>query len=336
MSLKTLAISLFFVTSLAKAQISVKTFEGIDAATDPVGVLRVDPNGAVGTKQYLEWVDQAYQGFDKVTGAPVYSSAQKGTVPFVENNMTDCETNGGNGVILFDHLALRWIIAIRMGAPNYFFCIAVSNTDDLTASNFAWYTYELALNPILGQNSSGVTYFPDYPKIATWPDAYYVTMDLENTSTGYTEVGVVACAFDRVHMLSGAAASTPQCFRYPQTPGGLFLSHSLLPADIDGTIPPPAGTPESFVSIQNPSGSSTTSSQINLWKFHVDWTTPANSTFTGPSPIAVSTYTPGCYSVNSPGNTYCVPEPTTATTKVRIDSVGDRLMHRFAFRQFPT
>jgi hypothetical protein len=324
-----------FAACLANAQIGLTTFEGIDASSDPVSVLRVDPNGAVGTKQYLEWVDQAYQAFDKVTGAPVYSSAQRGSVPFMQNNISACEANGGNGVVLFDHLALRWIIAIRMGGPtSYAFCIAVSNTDDLTASNFAWYTYELPLVPILTKN--GKTYYPDYPKIATWADGYYVTIDVEDPTNGYGEVGILACAFDRQSMLSGVTARSPQCFSYPQTLGALFLGHSLLPADIDGTTPPPVGTVESFVSIQNPSGNNTTSSQINLWQMHVDWTTPTNSTFTGPTPIAVSPYEPGCYNVRYPGNTYCVPEPTSPTSKELIDSVGDRLMHRFAFRQFPT
>lgn len=327
------ALFLLVCTAFASGQVPFKTFEGISASTDPTVVFTVDPNGAIGTKQYLEWVDQAYQGFDKTTGAAV-TPVVGAITPFVQTGLTDCQSGGGNGVILFDHLALRWIIAVRMGGPTYFYCIAVSNTDDLTASSFAWFTYELPLNPLL--TVKGKTLFPDYPKVATWPDAYYVTIDLQNPGAGFEEVGVLVCAFDRVNMVSGTAARTPQCFRYPQTFGGLFLGHSLLPADIDGTTPPPAGTVESFVSIQNPSGTNTTSSQINLWQMHVDWTTPANSSFTGPLPIPVATYTPGCYNAKNVGNTFCVPEPTTSTTKVRIDSVGDRLMHRFAFRQFPT
>jgi hypothetical protein len=321
------------MVSLGAAQVSLKTFEGIDAATDPIAGFTVDPNGAVGTKQYLEWVDQAYQGYDKGTFAAVYPSAQKASTPWVQNNMPDCQLAGGNGIILFDHLALRWIIAVRVGGPNYFYCIAISNTDDLKASNFAWYTYELSLNPILTVN--GKTYYPDYPKIATWPDGYYVTLDLEDTSKGFQEVGIVACAFDRINMVNGAPARTPQCFRSPQTPNGLFLGHSLLPADIDGTTPPPVGTVESFISIQNPSGSNTTSAQLNIWQMHVDWTTPANSTFTE-APLAVTQYTPGCYNLSNVSDTYCVPEPSSPTTKNVIDSVGDRLMHRFAFRQFST
>ena len=331
----TLPFVLCLLSSLGAAQVSLKSFEGIDASTDPTPGFTVDPNGAVGTKQYLEWVDQAYQGYDKTTFAAVYSSPQKGDTPWVQNNVTACEQPGGNGIILFDHLASRWIIAVRVGGPStYYYCVAVSSTDDLTATGFKWYAYAFLLNPFITVN--GTLYYPDYPKIATWPDSYYGTFDLENTSHGFQNWGIAACAFDRADMLQGLPAQTPQCFVYPQTPSGEYLGHSLLPADIDGITPPPTGTEESFVSIENPSGTNTTSSQLNLWQMHVDWSNPQNSTFTGPNPITVATYTPGCYNLKFPTNTYCVPEPSSPTTKNYVDSVGDRLMHRFAFRQFPT
>jgi len=325
------------LAGVAPAQISVHSLEGIDASQlGGRAGFNVGANGAVGTKQYLEWVNTFYQGYDKTTLQPVYRSPVAGNTPWYGNpNTPDCSGGAGDVVILFDHLASRWIIARHQGQNPYFYCVAVSNTDDLTASDFGWYGYELALNPLLGQNSQGVTYFPDYAKIATWPDAYYATFDLQDVSNKYQIVGTLVCAFDRLNMLNGDPSRTPQCFRYPNVPtGSVFLAHSLLPADIDGTNPPPVGTPESFISIQNPSGLATTSNTLNLWQFHVDWTTPANSTFMGPTPLAVNTYTPGCYSVSNPTNTVCVPEPSTASTHNPIDSVGDRLMHRFAFRQF--
>ncbi len=79
----------------------------------------------------------------------------------------------------------------------------------------------------------------------------------------------------------------------------------------------------------------TTSDTFNLWQFHVDWSTPANSTFTQ-STVPVTAYTPGCYLPSTPVNTICVPEPSTSTTGQHIDSVGDRLMFRFAYRNFGT
>jgi hypothetical protein len=135
-------------------------------------------------------------------------------------------------------------------------------------------------------------------------------------------------------MLLGATMRPPQCFSNSST-NGWYLAHSLLPADIDGTTPPATGTPEAFVSIQNPSAGSTTSNSLNLWQFHVDWNTPTNSTFAGPTALIVPSYQPGCYTTSQPTDTYCVPEASSAQTKNRIDSVGDRLMHRFAFRQYP-
>jgi hypothetical protein len=100
---------------------------------------------------------------------------------------------------------------------------------------------------------------------------------------------------------------------------------------------PPAGSPEYFVSIENPviDGVTTTSDTFNLWQFHVDWSNPANSTFSQ-STVSAPAYTPGCYNVKFPTNTVCVPEPSSASTGQDIDSVGDRLMWRMAYRNFGT
>jgi Abnormal spindle-like microcephaly-assoc'd, ASPM-SPD-2-Hydin/Cep192 domain 4 len=332
-----LAGILLFLSSLGAQAQTVTTFEGMDATTLAKPSIDPDPNGAVGTKQYMEWVNVYYQAYDKTTFLPVWSKPQAGTTPWVAAGNTDCSSISGDGVVNFDRLASRWVIAAHnSGSTNYFYCIAVSNTDDLSSPSLFWYTYSFSLNAVLGTNSKGTTYFPDWPKIGTWSDAYYVGMDLQDVNNGYQEVGVLACAFDRAHMLNGQNALNPQCFRYPSTvTGSLFLGHSLQPADVESTTPPPSGAPEYYASIQNPTadGVSTTSNSINLWQFHVDWTNPANSTFSL-STANVPTYTPGCYLPNAPPNTVCVPEPSTATTLQPIDSVGDRLMWRMAYRNF--
>ncbi len=331
---------LLSLSGLAASQVTVTTFEGIDASTPGSdATLRVvDPNGAVGPYQYLEWIDTAYQAFNKTTGKAIYSALPAGDTPWVQNGESNCVGTAGNGVALYDRLASRFIMAVRQGSTTtgtYYFCIAISNTDDFTATDFQWFAYSQLLDDALGTNSHGHTYFPDYPKIATWDDAYYVTIDLEDPDNGYQEVGIVACAFDRSNMLKGATMRTPQCFRYPGTLGPLFLGHSLLPADVDGSTGPVAGTPETFVSIENPSSGST-STKLNFWQLHVNWTTPSKSTFTGPTATTVPSYIPGCYDVSQPTNTVCVPQPSTKTTDNYIDSLGDRLMHRFAYRRFPS
>jgi hypothetical protein len=61
---------------------------------------------------------------------------------------------------------------------------------------------------------------------------------------------------------------------------------SLQPANVEGLTPPPAGEPNPIVmAFDDESYSSSpdpTQDFYKIWQFHVDWTTPANSTFTGP------------------------------------------------------
>jgi hypothetical protein len=114
---------------------------------------------------------------------------------------------------------------------------------------------------------------------------------------------------DRNAMLAGTAA-TIQCFQQTSA----FTT--LLPSDMDGTIQPAAGEPGFFVDFGI--------NKLNLWKFHVDFAVPANSTFTGPTALPVTAFTQGC-------NRNCVAQPGTTN---RLDMLGDRLMYRLAYRKF--
>jgi hypothetical protein len=326
----------------ASAQ-GVTTFEGIDASQLSHKELDFDPNGAIGTKQYMEWVNVYFQAFDKNTFARVWSAPQHGTSVWQQSGMSNCDPVGGDGIINFDRLASRWVIAARSASNSqrYFYCFAISNTDDLTSPTLAWYSYQFYLNPVLGANSKGHTYYPDWPRLGTWSDAYYVNFDLLDTDNKWQEIGVVVCAMDRSNMLKGATARPMQCFSEPDpipTRGSLYRAHSLIPADINGTTPPPEGEDEFLVSIQNPpnDGHTTTSSSLNLWDFHVDWDRPRNSALKRSS-IAVPTYTPGCYDVRYPARTQCIPEPSVnphTKAHYHIDSVGDRFMPRLDYRSF--
>jgi hypothetical protein len=334
-----LVLLALFLPWFLQAQ-TVTSFEGIDASQVPRPQFDVDPNGAIGTKQYMEWVNVYYQAYDKVTFAPVWPAPLPGNQPWVANKMKDCYGLGGDGVILFDRLASRWLIAAHTLGNNgsFFYCVAVSNTDDLTSTTLHWYTYEFFLNPLLGTNSQGHVYYPDWPKVGTWWDAYYLSFDLLDRDNSSMPIGVEACALDRRNMLKGVLANPIQCFSDPNpipTNGDLYLRHSLIPADVEGTSFPPVGRHEYLVSIQNPpnDGRTTTSASINLWDFHTDWANPAHSTFTNSS-LSVPTYTPGCYQVSRVSNTACVPESTSKSTGNFLDSVGDRLMPRFAYRNF--
>lgn len=335
-----LVICLLAGSALAQSRptVSSGTFAGMYAAELPAPGYDIDPSGAVGTKQFLQYVNTYYQAYSKTSPyKPVWSAPQSFTTPFA--SFPNCSTITGDGEILFDHLASRWVIGAHTSIPNqYYYCIAVSNTDDLSSPSLQWYAYEIALNPILGQNSHGDYYFPDWPKLGSWADAYYLTIDLNDIDNAYQEVGVVVCALDRTNMLTGGTPRTQQCFTNPNpVTGALYLSHSLIPADIDGMTAPPSGREEFFVSIQNPPNNrvTITSTNFNLWAFHVDWNVPANSTFSHTN-VGEAPYIPGCYDLINVTQTYCVPEPSSATTDNYVDSVGDRFMPRFAYRNFGT
>src|SRR5207245_5405286 len=106
--------------------------------------------------------------------------------------------------------------------------------------------------------------------------------------------------------------ATQQCFTLGTSYGG------LLPSDLDGSTLPPAGSPNYSLSFGTNS--------LLLWKFHVDWTTPANSSFTGPTSIPVAAFSAACN-----GGGTCIPQSGTSQ---QLDSLADRLMYRLAYRNF--
>ena len=266
--------------------------------TGPQGTFSVnsappDTVGAVGRTQYVQVVNTGFAVFDKATGGAVY-----GPVPtniLWQGFGGPCEAdNDGDGMVVYDKAADRWVISqFAVTAAPYYQCVAVSQTSDATG----------------GYNRYAFSYgsiFPDYPKIGVWPDAYYITFNMFTNSFQ----GPKVCAYDRTSMLAGSPA-TQQCFQ-------LSTSYaSLLPADLDGISPPPTGSPGFMVSRG--------SSNLNLWKFHVDFANSANTTLTGPTSIPVPAFTSAC------NGGACIPQ--WGSTQL-LDSLADRLMNRLAYRNF--
>src|SRR3989442_779577 len=65
---------------------------------------------------------------------------------------------------------------------------------------------------------------------------------------------------------------------------------------------------------------------FSYWKFHVYWTTPSNSSLTGPTEITVPSYVIAC---NNPTDNTCIPQ---SGTNQQLDALSDRLMFRLAYR----
>jgi hypothetical protein len=264
-----------------------------------------DTNGEVGATQYVQMVNEGFQVFDKATGNSVLGPNSISSVWSGFGGA--CQTGGaGDPVVLYDQLANRWVLSqfasATGGAPITDECVAVSTTSDATGT---WNRYGFHL----GSN------FFDYPHLAVWPDAYYMSMNVFNT-TGTAYLGPQPFAFDRAKMLAGL----PATFVSPVGPLGGAVA-PFLPADLDGSTLPPTGAPNSFVGF--PAGGSYTT-----YHFHVDFATPANSTFsTFAAPVAAG-FTSLCPSTRS-----CVPE-LGVTSANKLDGIGDRLMFRLAYRNF--
>jgi hypothetical protein len=190
--------------------------------------------------------------------------------------------------------------AARAGQGPYSMCYAVSVSSDPLGQ---YYRYEF-LRP----------FFPDYPRPAVWPDGYY-----NPTSTSDDIIQKHACVAERGKMLKGLPA-TEQCFVID---GVNFLNN----ADIDGYGLPPPGAPNIMMAAGGAQLKNILQDdRVFFWKFHVDWTTPANTSITGPFPIAVAPYQYLC----GGQLTDCVPQPGTDR---RLDSQGDKIMARLVYRK---
>ena len=222
--------------------------------------LESDSNGSVGATQYVQWVNAKFAVFSKTTGKILLKATSAETLWAGFGG--PCQTtNAGDGNVLYDKAAGQWLISHHSGGNSGILqCIAISTTSDATG------TYNRYSFPLTND-------FPDWPKFGVWPDAYYVTMNLEDFGS-YHSIGAQVCALDRTNMLLGKTTNPARCF----TAGTATTDYVLMPSDLDGATPPPIGSPNYLLSL-NVNG-------LDLYKFHVDWTTPANSTLTGPAFIS--------------------------------------------------
>ena len=268
-----------------------------------------DVNLAVGDTQVVQWVNVSYAVFNKSTGAielgPVAGNA------FWSGFGGACQTsNSGDMIAQWDKIAHRWVMTQPVFSSPFMTCIAISTTPDATGSY-----YRFAFPQSAG--------FPDYPKWGLMPEAYYQTQNVFNSS-GTAYLGVNVCAYERAKLLAGDSTAKQVCIL--DNSNGTLFDDSMLPADLDSANdPPPAGQDEVLLgSIDN----SIPETHVYKYLFHVDFTTPGNSTLTGINgsmPISVSSFSLACN-----GGT-CIPQPGT---NWKLDSLGDRLMYRLAYRNF--
>lgn len=267
-----------------------------------------DPNLSVGATQIVQTTNVEFAIYDKA------GNLLKG--PVLINSLFGglgglcASTNGGDPIVLWDKIAGRWLIsqlAYNSSFTQDNVCVAISRSADATG----------AFN-VYGFSFSHLT---DYPKFGVWASSsasgqsdYYLSANLFSTAAYY---GPVVCALNGSDMQSGAAA------RYACAQGG--TNHfSLLPSDLDGSTAPATGEPNYFVELGTGS-SGTAGNSLIMFPFLATWTSSGGSVSTvGGTTIYVDSYSQAC----SNGGT-CIPQPGTSK---QLDSLGDRLMYRLAWR----
>jgi hypothetical protein len=277
-----------------------------------------DPNGAVGPNHVVTMSNLHFQIFNK-SGTSLFGPAANNTL--WSGFGGGCQTqNAGDPVVIYDQLADRWLLTQFTSSAPYLECVALSQTSDPTGSYYRW--------SIATGNGNN---FPDYPKAAMWPDAYYFST--REFAGGSTFVGVGAYALDRAQALVGNPNPIVISFLAPPNPP-YVVGDGLLPSDLDGMTPPPAGSPNFFVgSEDNNGGYGAPQDALTIWKFHADFVNPPNSSFTLTNTLPTQPF--NSILALCGGSRACIPQPNTTN---RIDHLGyrQRPLHRLAYRNFGT
>ena len=179
---------------------------------------------------------------------------------------------------------------------------------------------------MFGSSRCPVAGFPDYPKIGIWPTSgvnngyYQAQNNFGPGGSGFR--GPQICAYDRAAILAGAATPTQICFQLSAS------EDSLLPGDLDsilGVPNTPAGTPQDEFYIG--SVGDVDNSHLSLYQFHADFTIPPIRSF-WVAPTPSSRRYPR---IPVPAVAPLVALAFPALAALRMDSLGDRLMYRFAY-----
>jgi hypothetical protein len=284
----------------------ILNFKGIQFPGVGCNCAPPDTNASVGTTQVVEIVNEGYQVYDKATGNSILGPNS------IESVWTGfggaCELHGfGDPTVVFDKAAQRWVItefaSVNGSTPITDYCAAVSTSSDATGT-YNRYGFHLTSN------------FIDYPKLGVWPDAYYLSVNLFNSS-GTAYLGPQPFAFNRAQMLAGAPLTT--FISFPALGSNV---DPMLPADLDGRTKPTRGAPNSYVGFPGTTGTYT------VYHFHVGMPFGTGATFTTFAAPAAAPFTVLC-----PTTRACVPQ-LGGTGSNAVDAIGDRLMYRLAYRKF--
>lgn len=277
-----------------------------------------DDNMAVGPNHVITMVNFTYQIFDKKGTLPALAGPANPASLWASAPVNDpCRNQRGDPYVVYDHLADRFVMSyfandptkITMANPDPlgYECIAVAKTANPVTGGWFVYTFNLGVSN-------------DYPKIAVWPDGYYMISQRGYDGTSSLDAWV----FDRANMLNG----NPATFQHPS---GFPSEHDVitLPSDLTGPAPP-AGSPNFFARPYDGTLYGDGAPRIEVFEFHTDWGNPANTTFALKQTIAPATFRSDiCAGTGL--DQFCVPQPNTTS---KLDALSIWPMGPLQYRNF--
>lgn len=280
-----------------------QSFKGLDFATWGNG-WPPDTVGDVGPVHFIQAVNTSIGIYNK-TGTQLaafsFNTLWNGTSTPCDNN------NNGDPTVIYDSIADRWIVSDFAWTDTangpYYECVAVSMTNNPVSGG--WWLYAIRAD------DAAHPWLSDYPKMGVWPDGIYMTANMFDCANAACNPGpfqgVRVWAFNRDDLYSGVPVR--QIIVDIPAASNRF---ALLPSHYKSGTLPPTGR-ENFLAAE-----SFTAFAFEVYKFHVNWVTPASSTFTGPTNVSQTSY---------------IVSPATATTPANsVDTLLDRLMMQNQYR----
>lgn len=263
-----------------------------------------DTNAAVGPNNVVAITNMGVRVYDKA-GSPLTAQFRLSTLLVGIPNAAD---DDGDPVVLYDQLADRWILSqfnLTVTNNSTHQHIAISKTGDPTG---AYYAYDF----LMTANRPG-----DYPHIGVWHDGYYMsTNDFSFPPFSNPFQGAGLYVFERTKMLVGDPTAKIIGFNTNNLHGG------MLPTNLQGYKPAPAGTPNLFYEYDADELGAATD-LIRAFAFHADFNVPGNSTLTQGPDIPTLAFDARSSSVQEP------------SPGEDLDALADRLMHAVNFRVLP-
>lgn len=298
------------------------SFDGISSAASGCGCLPPDTNGDVGPSNYVQSVNTSLQIWNK-SGTSLSGPTTLNSFFSALGPTTPCGANQNQGdpLVFYDQVSGRWVVTdfafAAFPGSRFDECVAVSKTADPVAGG--WWLYAFQVDP------SNPAFLGDYPKFGVWGDGFYLSVNLFSNNTTFN--GVRVYALDRSAMINGSATSAVAFTVAPPTLGDTY---SLVPATFRFGAPP-AGRPEYFLAVNSSPAAGSVENQVFAWRFHADFSTPANSTFG----VGALHARDGTITVNNfveafqSSGTNIVPQLGTSAL---LDTLGDKLMYPLVYQ----